>query len=76
MRLLQSQVIPHFLFNTLANLRELIEFSSPQAPAFLDSLITYLRASIPKLDSSHNAIGQELSLVQAYLALMQIRLPD
>ncbi|QFT56738.1 sensor histidine kinase [Microbulbifer sp. THAF38] len=76
LRLLQSQVTPHFLFNTLANVRELVDSASPQAPVLLDSLITYLRASIPQLDSAQSTLGQELSLVEAYLALMQMRMPD
>ncbi|USD21248.1 histidine kinase [Microbulbifer variabilis] len=76
LRLLQSQVTPHFLFNTLANVRELVDSASPQAPALLDSLITYLRATIPQLDSSQSTLGQELSLVKAYLSLMKMRMPD
>ena len=49
LRLLQAQVQPHFLFNTLANVRALVKAGSPQAPAVLDSLIAYLRAAVPSL---------------------------
>ena len=76
LHLLQAQVRPHFLFNTLANVRELVESRSPQAPAVLDSLIAYLRAAVPRLDESAIALGQELELVRAYLDLMQMRMPD
>jgi histidine kinase/histidine kinase/DNA gyrase B/HSP90-like ATPase len=76
LRLLQAQVEPHFLFNTLANVRELVDAGSPQAPAVLDSLIAYLRAAVPRLHESATTLGQELELVQAYLELMQIRMPD
>ena len=76
MRLLQAQVQPHFLFNTLANVRELVEAGSPQAPAVLNSLIAYLRAVVPRLDDPMNTLEQELQLVRAYLEVMHMRMPD
>ena len=76
LRLLQAQIAPHFLFNTLANVRQLVEVSSPQAPAVLDSLIAYLRAAVPRLQDSVTTLGQELELVRAYLELMHLRMPD
>ena len=76
LRLLQAQIAPHFLFNTLANVRQLVEVSSPRAPAVLDSLIAYLRAAVPRLQDSATTLGQELELVRAYLELMHLRMPD
>lgn len=76
LRLLQAQVEPHFLFNTLANVRELVDAGSPQASEVLGSLITYLRAAVPNLHHSATTLGQELELVQAYLELMHMRMPD
>ena len=76
LRLLQAQVEPHFLFNTLANVRELVEAGSPQAATVLDSLIAYLRAAVPRLNDPATTLGQELQLVRAYLELMQMRMPD
>jgi hypothetical protein len=76
LRLLQSQVEPHFLFNTLANVRELVVSGSPQASNVLDSLIAYLRAAVPRLHDPSTTLGQELQLVRAYLELMQLRMPD
>jgi LytS/YehU family sensor histidine kinase len=76
LRFLQAQVQPHFLFNTLANVRELVESGSTQAPIVLDHLITYLRAAVPRLDEAAIPLGQELELVRAYLELMQMRMPD
>jgi hypothetical protein len=75
-RLLQAQVEPHFLFNTLANVRELVDSGSPQASAVLGSLIAYLRAAVPRLDAEAATLGQELELVRAYLEVMQMRIPD
>jgi sensor histidine kinase YesM len=76
LRLLQSQVEPHFLFNTLANVRELVDSGSPQASTVLDSLIAYLRAAVPRLHEPSTTLGQELQLVRAYLELMHMRMPD
>ena len=76
LRLLQAQVQPHFLFNTLANVRALVRSGSPQAGAVLDSLIAYLRASVPQLDEPMSTLGRELELVRAYLELMHMRMPD
>lgn len=76
MRLLQAQVQPHFLFNTLANVRALVNSGSPTAPVLLDSLIAYLRAAVPRLGEPATTIGQEVRLVEAYLEIMQMRMPD
>jgi len=76
MRLLQAQVQPHFLFNTLANVRALVRSNSPQTPAVLDSLIAYLRAAVPRLDENASTLAQEIELVHAYLELMRMRMPD
>jgi LytS/YehU family sensor histidine kinase len=76
MQLLQAQVQPHFLFNTLANVQALVETGSPQASRVLDSLIAYLRAAVPRLDDPATTLKQELELVRAYLELMQMRMPD
>jgi len=76
LRLLQAQVEPHFLFNTLANVRELVDSGSAQASAVLDSLIAYLRAAVPRLHEPATTLGQEVQLVRAYLELMHMRMPD
>jgi signal transduction histidine kinase len=76
MRLLQAQVQPHFLFNTLANVQALVDSGSPQASKVLGSLIAYLRAAVPRLHDPVTTLGQEITLVRAYLELMQLRMPD
>ncbi len=76
LRLLQAQVEPHFLFNTLANVRELVDSNSPQASPVLGSLIAYLRAAVPRLQQPATTMRQEVELVRAYLELMHMRMPD
>lgn len=74
--LMQAQVQPHFLFNTLANVRALVETGSPRALPVLDSLIAYLRAAIPRLDAGAATLADEVALVRAYLDIMRMRMPD
>jgi hypothetical protein len=76
LRLLQAQVEPHFLFNTLANVQALVDSGSPQASKVLTSLIAYLRAAVPRMHSQTTTLENEVELVRAYLDLMQMRIPD
>lgn len=76
LHLLQAQVAPHFLFNTLANVQALVDAGSPRASALLRSLTAYLRAAVPVLNEAAVTIEHELQLVRPYLELMQMRMPD
>ena len=76
LRLLQAQVQPHFLFNTLANVQALVDSGSPKASHVLGALITYLRAAVPSLDQPFTTVEEELALVRSYLELMHMRMPD
>jgi len=59
LKLLQAQVEPHFLFNTLANVRHLVQTGSPDALAMLDHLIHYLRTALPEIRSEACSVGRE-----------------
>jgi hypothetical protein len=76
LHLLQAQVAPHFLFNTLANVQALVDAGSPQASVVLRNLTAYLRAAVPLLHEPAATIERELQLVRPYLDLMQMRMPD
>jgi len=76
LHLLQAQVAPHFLFNTLANVQALVDAGSPHASTVLRSLTAYLRAAVPVLHEPAATIERELQLVRPYLELMQMRMPD
>ena len=76
--MLQAQVEPHFLFNTLASVRALVRQDPAQAEATLDALVEHLRATIPKLRNGgeallHSTLGQQLDICSSYLALMKLR---
>ncbi len=76
--LLQAQVEPHFLFNTLASVRALVRQDPAQAEATLDALVDHLRATIPKLRDGeamlHSSLGQQLDICASYLELMRLRM--
>jgi signal transduction histidine kinase len=74
--LLQSQLEPHMLFNTLANLKALIATDPKRADAMLDRLIAYLRATLSasRATTRQHTLGDEFARLRDYLALMQIRM--
>ncbi len=75
--LLRAQVEPHFLFNTLAHLRELIRVEDCKtALAMLDGLITYARGISSRIRHATQKLEQELEVVRGYLELVQLRLGD
>ncbi|MFG6447507.1 sensor histidine kinase [Roseateles sp. BYS180W] len=74
LQLLQAQMEPHFLFNTLANVQALIEDEPARAQAMLGAFTTYLRASLQGLRQGAGTLGAELDLLRAYLAVLQQRM--
>lgn len=76
LRLLQAQIEPHFLFNTLANIAALVDAKSDNAGPVLRHLIAYLKAAMPRLNEADATLATELQLVRAYLELMHMRMPD
>lgn len=76
LRLLQGQIEPHFLFNTLANVLSLMEHDTPKAREMLESFVDYLRSSLGGLRHDHHTLGDELALVEAYLRVVGIRMDD
>jgi sensor histidine kinase YesM len=76
LRLLQAQIEPHFLFNTLANVVSLVEADPPRARAMLESFVDYLRASLTGLGQATHTLGDEIDLVDAYLRIIKMRMED
>jgi signal transduction histidine kinase len=74
LRLLQSQLEPHMLFNTLANLRVLIGLDPQRAQAMLDRLIGFLRATLTASRQDQHALAAEFRHTDDYLALMAVRM--
>jgi len=76
LKLLQGQIEPHFLFNTLANVVGLMETDTPRAKLMLESFVDYLRASLGGLRRADHTLGDELELVDAYLRVIRIRMDE
>ena len=74
LKLMQAQVEPHFLFNTLASVQYLTETDPPQASRLLGHLLAYLRAALPQLRSESTTLGQEIDLAEAYLNILKMRM--
>jgi signal transduction histidine kinase len=74
LRLLQSQLEPHMLFNTLANLRVLIGLEPARAQAMLDQLIRFLRATLDASRAAAHPLATEFERLDDYLALMRVRM--
>ena len=74
LKLLESQLEPHMLFNTLANLRALIGSDPQRAQVMLDHLIAYLRATLNGSRSSSHTLQAEFERLRDYLELMAIRM--
>ncbi|MBV8035736.1 sensor histidine kinase [Roseateles sp.] len=76
LKLLQGQIEPHFLFNTLANVQSLIDFDPQRAKQMLERFTDYLRASLGQLRGESTTLAQEFAMLEAYLALMQLRMGE
>ncbi len=76
LKLMQAQVEPHFLFNTLASVQYLTETDPPRANQLLGHLIAYLRAALPQLRASSTTLGKELQLAAAYLNILAMRMGE
>jgi sensor histidine kinase YesM len=74
LKLMQAQVEPHFLFNTLASVQYLTETDPPGASRLLGHLLSYLRAALPQLRSASTTLGQEIDLAEAYLNILKMRM--
>jgi len=77
MQALQAQIEPHFLFNTLGSIDQLIQTDPARASKMQQSLIRYLRSALPQMrDGSRPTLGQQVDLSSAYLEIMGMRMEE
>lgn len=74
LRLLQAQIEPHFLFNTLSNIAGLIHRHPDVAEQTLLNLTTLLRSTLKRTREQHTTIAEELTIGQAYLDIQSTRM--
>jgi sensor histidine kinase YesM len=73
LKLLQAQIEPHFLFNTLANVGSLIDSDPPRARRLLDRLNDWLRVALVRTRSQQASLGDELALLENWLEILADR---
>lgn len=77
---LQAQVEPHFLFNTLASVRSLVTTDPQRASQTIDALAQHLRATLPKMRAAtgvaQSTLGEQFAICASYLELMKVRLGE
>jgi hypothetical protein len=74
LQVMRAQIEPHFLFNTLANVKRLCQTDVDGGITMLDNLVRYLRAALPRMRDEQSTLAQEAELVQSYLAVLKIRM--
>ena len=74
LKMLQAQIEPHFLFNTLSNLESLLESDIPTARRMLADLSSYLRTTLTRSREERGTLDQEMEIVRAHLAIQQVRM--
>ena len=73
---MQARVEPQFLFNTLAQVKQLYTADPAPGERMLEELIAYLRAAMPTMRDTTSTVEQEVALVRAYLAIVEVRLGE
>ena len=76
LRLLQAQIEPHFLFNTLSNVLSLIDTNPTDGKSMLVDLIYYLRTSLSRTLPDQTTLDQEIDMIKAYLNIQKLRMGD
>jgi signal transduction histidine kinase len=74
LQVLQAQIEPHFLFNTLANVRRLYDKDHAAGGKMLENLMRYLEVALPRMRDNESTLGRDAELVEAFLRIQQIRM--
>jgi len=74
LQVLQAQIEPHFLFNTLAHVKRLYQTDPQAAHGMLDNLMRYLTVALPQMRASDSTVEREARLAEAYLNIQRIRM--
>ena len=74
LQVLQAQIEPHFLFNSLANVRRLLRIDGEAGRAMLADLMRYLESALPRMRDDNSTLAREAELIRAFLAVYQVRM--
>ena len=76
LQLMEAQIEPHFLFNSLANVQRLYETQPELGEHLIEDLKIYLRAALPQMRETRTTLGREAELSRAYLGVLKARMGD
>jgi len=76
LQVLKFQLQPHFLFNTLNTISELVYKNQEAAEQMITNLSDLLRLSLEKLEVQEVTLRQELEFLNKYVEIEQIRFHD
>jgi signal transduction histidine kinase len=76
LKMLEAQIEPHFLFNSLANVRRLRRLDLAAGNAMLADLLHYLQQTLPRLRATDSTLAREAEVARAFLAVHKIRMGD
>ena len=74
LQVMQAQIEPHFLFNTLANVRRLYQTDAAAGEVMLDNLMRYFTVALPRMRERESDLGREADLIEAYLNVHCMRM--
>ncbi len=76
LKLLQAQIEPHFLFNTLSNILNLLDNDVAKGKSMLVDFTRYLRTSLSKIRGQATRLDHEIEIIRAYLNIFKVRMGD
>ena len=76
LKLLQAQIEPHFLFNTLSNILNLLDNDVARGKSMLVDFTHYLRTSLVKIRGQRTTLGHEMEMIRAYLNIFKVRMEE
>ncbi len=76
LKVLQAQIEPHFLFNTLSNIITLLEVDTAKGKRMLEDLTAYLRVTLSKTREETTTLGHEIEMIESYLNIFKVRMGD
>jgi sensor histidine kinase YesM len=76
LKMLQAQIEPHFLFNTLSNVLNLLDNDVAKGKSMLVDFTSYLRTSLVKIRGQRTTLGHEMEMIRAYLNIFKVRMEN
>ena len=76
LQLMEAQIEPHFMFNSLANVQRLYETEPESGERLLENLKVYMRAALPQMRETRTTLGRETELCRAYLEVLRARMGE